>query len=325
MPDGGRRPAHGVSNVPPVRGDVRSRADPRTRSDRLDSRRHAGRVQPGVRVPQGRRTEAAARGSRPRPHAARPVAGRVSRGELGRGVRADRRAAVADPGRRPQCRRRLPRQPERPQSVESDLWPGAAAHAVDAQRVLGLDGRSDAQAARLSADVRDGHDRSDPRRGPHRSPADARRQPARLQRQPDDGARHARPPARAARSGRQARRHRSAADPHRPGGRRAPLHPPRHRCPAVVRPRPRALHRGARRSGRHAHGPVDRPGRGARPGAAVHPRGGGRGLRHPGGRDPPPGARAGGGAPPPRSTAGSAPAPRSSERSPAGWSTCSTW
>ena len=50
---------------------------------------------------------------------------------------------------------------------------------------------------------------------------------------------------------------------------------------------------------------------------------GGR-LRHPGGRDPAHGARAGGRSGAPRCTRASAPAPRSSARSRAGWSTCST-
>ena len=80
-----------------------------------------------------------------------------------------------------------------------------------------------------------------PRRRPHRPSAHAGRQSVGLQRQPHDRARHARPAARAARPRRQARGDRPAAHPDRRGGRRASLHPPRHRRAAAVRARPRAL------------------------------------------------------------------------------------
>ena len=54
------------------------------------------------------------------------------------------------------------------------------------------------------------------------------------------------PAARAARPRRQARRDRPAPHRDRRGGRRAPLHPPRHRRPAAVRDGPRPVRGGAR-------------------------------------------------------------------------------
>ena len=63
---------------------------------------------------------------------------------------------------------------------------------------------------------------------------------------------------RAPRARRQGRRHRPAPQPHRRGGRRAPLHPARHRRPAAVRDGAHALRRGpGRRSAtwtRHLNG-----------------------------------------------------------------------
>ena len=123
--------------------------------------------------------------------------------------------------------------------------------------------------------------RAGARHRPHRPPADAGRQPAGLQRQPDDRARHARPAARDPRPRRQDRRHRPAAHPHRRGGRRAPLHPPRHRRPAAVRAGAGAVRRGPGRPaasvGRRICTGLDEV-RDAR--RTVHPRGGRRDLRH---------------------------------------------
>ena len=79
-------------------------------------------------------------------------------------------------------------------------------------------------------------------------PAHARRQPAGLQREPDDGAGHARASARAPRPRRQAGRHRPAPDAHGGDGRRAPLHPARHRRPAAVCAGPCPVRRGPGRA-----------------------------------------------------------------------------
>ena len=79
-----------------------------------------------------------------------------------------------------------------------------------------------------------------------RPPADARRQPARLERQPADRARHARPAARDPRARRQGRGGRPAPHAHRRGGRRAPLHPARHRRAAARRDRVHARRGGPR-------------------------------------------------------------------------------
>ena len=83
------------------------------------------------------------------------------------------------------------------------------------------------------------------RRRPHRPPADARRQPARVERQPDAPRPTCAGRLRAIRDARrQVRRRRPAAHADRRGGRRAPLHPARHRRAAAVRDRAHAVRRG---------------------------------------------------------------------------------
>ena len=163
---------------------------------------------------------------------------RLRGGLVGRGVRRDRPPPGADPrGARARRRRRLPRQPERPQPRRAALRARVREGARHAQRLLGDHGRPDAEARVRRADVRHRPQHPGPRRRPHRLPADAGRQPARLERQPDDRARHARPPARHPRARRQGRRDRPAPQPHRRARRRAPLHPPGHRRAPAVRDR----------------------------------------------------------------------------------------
>ena len=199
---------------------MRPRDHAQGRRGRGDPRRPRGRVQPRLHLPEGLRAQGAARRLGPRHDAADPAARRqLRRGDLGRGVCADRRAPVADPGRGPQRRRRVPRQPERPQPRQPALRPRAAPGDREPQPVLGQHRRSVPQADGERADVRDRHHR--PRAGPrpHRLPADARRQPAAVERQPDDLARCPRPAPRDPRPRRQAGRDRPAPDAHGRGGR----------------------------------------------------------------------------------------------------------
>ena len=148
-------------------------------------------------------------------------------------------APAADPrAARPRRGRRLPRQPDRPQPRRRCSTAASSCKALGTRNVFtGEHGRPDAQAGRrrrcCSATSLT---HPDPRRRPHRLPADARRQPARLERQPDDRARHAP-------GGSRRIRERGGkvvvVDPRRTrdrrGRRRARCHPPRHRRPAAAR------------------------------------------------------------------------------------------
>ncbi len=196
----------------------------------LRARRQGGRLLARLHLPQGVRDQAAPRGPGPPDDTARPPRRRARRGELGRGVRGDRPAALADPvGAREERGRRLPRQPERAQPVGDHARPGVAARARHPEPLLGLHGRPDAEAGLVRSHVRHDAVRADPGRGPVRPPAAPRREPAGLERQPPDRAEHARAAARHPRARRQGRGDRPAPHAHRGGGGRAPLHPPRAR------------------------------------------------------------------------------------------------
>ena len=176
-----RRPAASSSSSTASRS-CRSAATARTSSATASSAPRASRWRSCTPTPTGSalRLSAGADGS-------------FREAELGRGLRRDRPAPAADPGRRPQRRRALPGQPERPQPLEHALRPGAAPRARHAQRLLGEHRRPVPKQMSSGADVRRPARRvagSRPR--PHRPPADPRRQPARLQRQPDDRAGRAR-------------------------------------------------------------------------------------------------------------------------------------
>ena len=192
-----------------------------------------------------------------------------------------------------------------------------------AERVLGVDGRPDAEADVRRTDVRRDAVGPDPGRGPLRPPAAARREPARVERQPAHRARHARAPARHPRARRQGRGGGPAPHAHRRGGGRAPLHPARHRRAAACRDGLHDRRGGARRAGRARRAP-ERARRAAHTRARLHARGRGRRVRDRRRGDPPHGARAGGGRPRGACTRASAPARRSSARTRAGSWTCST-
>ena len=100
------------------------------------ARRRRRRLQPRLHLPQGREHRRAPRRPRPAHDAAGPPRRRARRGELGRGVRRDRRPARPDPRRRrPQRDRRLPRQPERPHARRPGPPAGDDQGARHAQRL----------------------------------------------------------------------------------------------------------------------------------------------------------------------------------------------
>ncbi len=219
-----------------VRGHLWPRDRTRRSARGVDPRRPRGRLQPRVHLPQGVRAQGAARGPGPGADAAHPATGRPLRGrELGRGVRRDRPAAVADPGRGPQRVSRSISAIRAPTTWRTCSTAGAAAGA--GTRNIYSASTVDQFPKQLveCSDVRHRDDGGRPGRRPDRLPADAGREPARLQRQPDDGARHARTAAGDPGPRGQDRRHRPTPHADRRGGRRAPLHPPGHRRPPPVR------------------------------------------------------------------------------------------
>ena len=123
-----------LPNLSVLRSDLRTRGRDGGNGGGVGPRRRAGRAQPRLHLPQGVRAQAAARGPRPPDHAAGPPRRRAGRGDLGRGVRGDRPAPVAAARRaRPQRRRRLHRQPQRPQPVGARVRAGVAARARHAR------------------------------------------------------------------------------------------------------------------------------------------------------------------------------------------------
>ena len=291
----------------------------RIRGDREDVFSH------GFICPKGSALRALHEDPDRHPNAADPRRRGLPRGELGRGVCADRRAAGPDPGRGPQRGGDLPGQPQRPQPVQPALQPGAAARAVDPQRLLGQHRGPVPQADGLGAHVRHGTTIAIPDVDRTDHLLILGRQPDGLQRQPDDRAGHARPAAGDPGPRRQDRRRGPAAHADRRRGRRAPLHPPGHRRAAAVRARarrcsPRIWPTPASGSAPCCTG-LDEVRALAEP---FTPEAVARGLRH---RAPIRSAAWPASSPPRRprsSTGGSAPAPRSSGPWPAGWSTCST-
>ena len=126
--------------------------------------------------------------------------------------------------------RQLPRQSDRAQLRRPHPRSALPVDDQDQEPLLGDLGRPAAAPAHRLLDVRSPAAGADRRHRPLRLPAGARGQPDGLQRQPDDGAgvpeaaeSHA--GARWAHGG-----DRSAAQRDRRGRRRAPVHPPRHRC-----------------------------------------------------------------------------------------------
>ena len=244
--------------------DVRRRRRRRIRGDADDVFSH------GFICPKGVGAQGAARGPRPAAHAAWSAARRRLRAEAAGTRRSPRSTSGCRRSSREHGRdavARLPRQPDRAQPRRAALRPRAAQgarHAATSTRASTVDQMPKQVAAGLM--FGSGLERPGARRRPHRLPADPRRQPARVQRQPDDRARHARPAARDPRARRQGRRRRPAAHADRRGGRRAPLHPARHRRAAAVRARARA--RSPRASStRPARRARRRPRRGPRAGA----------------------------------------------------------
>ena len=199
---------------------------------------------------------------------------------MGRGLRGDRPASVADPRRaRKELGRRLHRQPERAQPLGARLWAGVAAGAGHAEHLLRIHGRPDAQEGVRRPHVRHDAVRAGAGRGPHGPPSDPGREPAGLEREPAHGTGHARPPAPDSRARRQGRGGRPAPHTHHRGRRRAPLHPARHGRAATCRDGLHARGGGPRptRPGRRS---PQRPGSGGRPRVRLRPRTGGGGLRH---------------------------------------------
>ena len=184
---------HALPNLPILRSHMRSRDRDRGQGGGLRPRRRRRRLQPRLHLPEGVRDQAAPRGPGPPHDSPDPPRRRARRGELGRGIRGDRPPARA-PDRRAREERggRVPRQSERAQPVGAHPRAGVAAGAGLAERVLGLDRRSDAEAGVRRADVRRDAVGPDPGRGQLRPPDAAGREPARLERQPAHRARHAR-------------------------------------------------------------------------------------------------------------------------------------
>ena len=128
----------------------------------------------------------------------------------------ERRLTAVLSGAGPRRRRRLHRQPERPQLRQHARDPAARQGARDEERLLGLDRRPDAEARRLRPRLRPPARDPGARHRPHRSPAAARRQPARVERQPRDRTGLARPPRGDPATRRARRRRRSRAGRGRP-------------------------------------------------------------------------------------------------------------
>ena len=205
----------------------------------------------------------------------------------------DRRLAAAAGRARPRRRGALHRQPGRARHGRPALRPRPRQGARHAQH-LHAPAPIDQRPKEIASGLMFGGSLTiaDPRRRPHRPPADPRRQPAGLERQPADRARPARAAARDPGARRQGRGRRPAPLAHRRGRRRPPLHPARHRRAPAVRARPHPLRRGAR-DARPARRAVRRDGGGRGAGAGLHARGRRRGHRHRGRGDPRHGARAG--------------------------------
>ena len=239
---------------------------------------------------------------------------------VGRGVRADRRAARRDPRRRrPRRGRRLPRQPVRARPVAADLRQGARSRRWAPSNIFSAS-TVDQYPKQLASALMfgGGLDSRDPRPRPHALPAVPGREPAGLQRLADDRARRARPAA-----GIQARGGRIVVvDPrrsaHRAGRRRAPLHPPGHRRPAAGGDRQHAVRRGPGSSSAPRPDTSTGSTRCGRAARRSRPRRSAPATGIDADDDPPPRPRARGAPSRPRSTGGSGRRRSPSARSPAG-------
>ena len=219
-----------------MRGDLRPGAHARRRGRGPEGARgRAGRLQPGVPVPEGHVAARAARGPRPAAHAARQGPRRRSpRGRAGR--RRSRRSTAA-------CRRSMA---EHGRDAVAVYNGNPTAHNLAALlygrlllKALGTKNlfsasTVDQQPKQLAVAhlFGTGLSRAAPRPRPHRPPARARRQPDGLEREPHDGPRRAPAPARDPRARRADRRRRPAPHAHGAGGRRARRHPARGPTPS---------------------------------------------------------------------------------------------
>ncbi len=216
--------------------------------DHRDQRR--GAAHPGrrrrrllgwLRLPQGHDPGPPPRGPRPAPHPVgahrhrRPRRPDLRGDHLGRGLRSGRRRARCRVGGgRPERRRDVPGQPQRPHAGREHLQPPADPGGRHPEPLLGQHGRPDAQARVGRADVRQSQHDPGPRPGPDRLPAHAGRESVGVQRQPLHGAGLPGPARSAEGAGRSAGRRRSPAEPDSEGGRRARPDPPRRRRGVAV-------------------------------------------------------------------------------------------
>lgn len=269
---------------------MRTRGDGRGRAHREDPTRRRPRRHRRLRLHQGDQAAPALR--LPRPPAPPDAAHRRRMGTrlVGTGQRPDRRRRAPHRGRaRTRQRGHVRRHRRRLLGPAPRLRPG-----VHGRHRLRFDVRQRhpglrQQVRRRPRDLRLPVHAAVPRRRPHPVPDHRRRQPGRVQVVVPAGRRPHQAAARATGPGRAGRRGRPPPHRDRPGGRRARLHPARHRRLLLPRLPPRAPRHRRRRpgGGRPAH---DRLRRRGRPGRGVDPRAGR-------GRDPDPGgdpARPGG-------------------------------
>ena len=199
------------------------------------------RLLPRLHLPQGINAEAAPRGSRPTAVAAAARRRRTSRRDMGRGVRADRRAAAA---------RSSPSTDRTPwrvylgnpnaHNLSGIFWLRPLLRALGTRNIFSASTVdqmprhvSSGSHVRQLQRVRGARHRS------HRLPADAGRQPVRVERIAGHRARLAGTARGDPGAGWSHRRRRSAPDEDGCCCRRAPVHPPRHRRAAAVRARRR--------------------------------------------------------------------------------------
>ena len=164
-----RAHGHALPDLSILRSHVRSRDRDRGTGGGVGPRRRGGRLQPRLHLPEGVRDQAAPRGPGPADHAAGAPRRRAGGGHLGRGVRGDRPAAHADPLRaRPQRRRGLPRQPERPQPVVAITYGPALLRVLGSQNIYTAS-TVDQMPKQVSRRAHVRHDAvgAGPGRGPH--------------------------------------------------------------------------------------------------------------------------------------------------------------
>ena len=177
----------------PLRGDLRLDHGRRRRRDRHPRRRRR-RPQPRLRCRRAPRCASSTRTPTACAHRGSASPAATCARLVGRGLARDRSPAARHPGRaRPPGRRRLHRQPQRPQPqqpLSGRVLLKAPADAQPLQRQRGS--TSTPEQDGLGAHVRQQGDGRGARRRPHRSPAHPRGQPAGLQRRPAHARRHAR-------------------------------------------------------------------------------------------------------------------------------------